>query len=268
METLLQTLTGDPDSIHPDSMSVIITVPHAVCEDSEGRTCDTRAYGSGLLVESILEDQNFKQVHNLSYDTSIVFNDTLRRITDGNRYASRNTKFRRQIRNLLKRDLSKSHLQWIIDVHSFPNTPDSFGTMPDGTVPKFVILSPPEHYQIYKKFEEMITFDFPKIKSNYVRVLLASDKNDIMEEGRDYHTSGILIEFNEDTDYLTPDEQKQITQAFLSFLFNAISGGEFVPLRAGNIVLNLLLQVVCLVILILLIYTIIRTVKSWIYPVS
>lgn len=215
-------------------MKYIITVPHAACEDKPFRTCDTRAEQSGNVVYEVLKQLTRDEI-------TVVRNEMFRRLLDGNRYASRGTKFRDAIKGLLGPG------KWIIDVHSFPNTLRSFGSV-NGTVPWLVILAPPEHFRIYKRFEREAHWP--------VLVLMADDRNDILMQGREYGSGGVLLEFNESYEAFPLEQQKQLVRGFLEFFIAVMQ-----KYPGGGLTLEISLRVVyilCIVIILVMIYLVTR----------
>ena len=97
-------------------LHVIITVPHASCEDSikAEKSCDTLAYNIALSLKKHFESKEVKV--SLYANTS-----TPRKIMDMNRVIARSTEYRKTIQDKLEQLSSKGKNVYVFDIHSFPD---------------------------------------------------------------------------------------------------------------------------------------------------
>lgn len=191
---------------------IIITVPHSKCI-SNVRVCDLRAEKAANM---------FKEEIDKKIDVDIYKNDIFRFKMDGNRSESRVSNFRNKIRESMKNSKQKYNNVFLLDIHSFPNRIESFGTNPN--VPKIVFISKEKYHRFLRSF----IYDFYSEKeAENLGVIYAytTDDNDILLEAEEYGIDAILIEFNEDEDYFNLDEQKDFIQKFSLFMKNKIKNG-------------------------------------------
>lgn len=208
----------------PNMDKIIITVPHCECaypftKSQAGRICDTRARKSAEILNDEIK-LYFKNV-------SVFYSNLLRTLMDGNRYESRQSAFRTGIREDIKETMENGKIPLVLDVHSFPNTEKSFGLTSYGKIPKIVFITPDQYFYRLRKFSK-----------NFADVLVFSTvtTNDILQEASELGSSGILIEFNEDENYFTANEQIEFIRKFNTFLFRGVSQND------GNIELEIFLD--------------------------
>lgn len=172
----------------------IITVPHSFCIYFEGHTCDFYAEITAKYLFSQLSD---------NYNTYLITADINRVFIDMNRIESRNTEFRKKIRNIFNNILksnSKKKIIFILDCHSFPvenNTIYHFGTV-NIPNPKITILY---NNSTKKKYAELLV-DLLN-KNNLDTTILPGIDNDIINEYSFFEDENtlvvaILIEIRED----------------------------------------------------------------------
>jgi predicted N-formylglutamate amidohydrolase len=159
-------------------MSVLITVPHAVCQESEyAHQCD---YASSHCAQ-VLDLSLTKKVRTLT-----VIGDVWRPILDLNRIESRSSPFRQKITRLLK----SGDVSLLLDIHSYPVYYSDFGdaeiTLLDDNVTR-------------NSFELYSVSLLSLLRSEGISVnLLRGANNDIQIEAKELGVKALLIEFRED----------------------------------------------------------------------
>lgn len=154
---------------------LIITVPHDKCsEHKKSRNCD--------LVAQKVADRIYERLKN-HIQTRIYHADRYRSEGDLNRIETFDTTWRQNITNQLKSG------DILLDIHSFPNTVNSFGTINE-QIPKIVLLDMDDHTDLCDQVKSTI----PSTK--YMR---GSSKNDIVKNALDNEVDAMLWEFNEST---------------------------------------------------------------------
>lgn len=181
-------------------MDIIITVPHSKCvSPSAQRNCDLRAKS--------VATQIYKKLKKLpSTNVSIHFADSVRKNGDLNRPVTRGWAWRRHIQKQIDNAIKQNRSVLVLDIHSFPNTTQSFGidemTM---QVPNIVLLDYQNRYS--------------NLQLPNTTVLKGSYLNDIMVQTLSVGGEALLLEFNEDKNYTT---NKMITN-FIDHLYNLIT---------------------------------------------
>lgn len=184
-------------------------MPHAYPRPgSNERTSDTRALEAAIIITTGTDGKN----HSLLYPNVGV----IRSEHDLNRIASRETKWRKQLTQLI----SKSSL--VVDVHSFPLL--AFGKMPaasSGGGWKVVILNE------YRNLPEHISIIYTEIRKIIAEVtILSGIKNDINDEAIAAGKKAILLEFCEDREYFSDDELEKVCWAIASVLSKISDGSK------------------------------------------
>lgn len=157
---------------------LVITVPHDKCKPSntpEQRNCD--------IVAKHVADRIYNQLSTI-IPIQIHHADIYREDGDLNRIETFNTKWRKNIsENIKPGDI-------LLDIHSFPNTIQSFGTI-NGIIPKIVLLDMDDNHQ-------QICDD---VKTNIplTKYMTGSEKNDIVQDALSRGVDAMLWEFNEET---------------------------------------------------------------------
>lgn len=164
-------------------MDVIITVPHSKCvSTSDKRACDLRAAAAANIIF-----QRLKQLKQIR--VQLVKAQTFRYEGDLNRPVTRGWAWRQHIQSMIDETIQASRHVLVIDVHSFPNSTESFVDADTGQVPHVVLLD----YQNRNQ----------NVHLPHTVVLNASKANDIIVQALQTGANAILIEFNEDTSYTT-----------------------------------------------------------------
>jgi hypothetical protein len=163
----------------------IITVPHGICVNMQKirvdlediRNCDKKAEeAANILINELKPYKTFFATH-------------YRENTDLNREESRVTKFRTDIRTILKDCRSKRSNCLLIDVHSFPQ----------GTITKDEEKEP-DIYLIRSFYDNKIgEYLYNYLIKNDIMTLMfpGSPENDILLEATYFKVPSILIEFKE-----------------------------------------------------------------------
>lgn len=163
--------------------SIILTVPHYICIGTiSGHNCDTKAE---LLADSISSKFPDEQ------DLIILIGNINRTLIDLNRIQSRNTRFRKRIREEIEKRRNKRI--FLLDCHSFDKTHD-FRDKNQFVDPEFVIIYDHEKFkQDAFKLKDMLLLK--NIKVNVIK----GNKNDIIEEFQSYEDiTCLLLELSED----------------------------------------------------------------------
>jgi hypothetical protein len=162
--------------------NILLTVPHSKCLGNKDHICD------------YLAEKAAKNLRKKFESSILILADQNRTFIDYNRKKARNSKWRENIRKII---LSKN-IDFLLDIHSFPPTSDSFGFFEDTkSLPEIVLL---DSYYDGKFLDKFTSINFNnyllsyKIKSK----LLVGGDNDITLDGRKYNIKSILIEYNED----------------------------------------------------------------------
>ena len=187
----------EEDGEEEPEQEILLTVPHAKCVSTTRRDCDRLARTAATYLHSFLLPRS-----------RLLVGDVLRSQGDLNRVETRNTLYRRHVRNIL---LSKTKglgvaAAAVLDIHSFPYidsfpSPDSWleDTINDkirlllNGPPELVILDNiPAHTPWILK---LVRF----LHQNNVRVdyLPGARFNDIVAESRKLGIPAVLIEFYE-----------------------------------------------------------------------
>jgi len=175
---------------YQNKVTIIITVPHSFCDlNTSIRNCDTRAESAANIINTQL-----KKLLPENFNIIIIIADALRtQSRDLNRENTRDLEWRKNLDNLIQTSLEKHEKVFLLDIHSFPNNKESFGLNNNNKVPKIVLLKFPGEVNI-------------NLNSNILTTLEGSDKNDIILTAYNKDISALLLEFNEDIDYLKDDE--------------------------------------------------------------
>lgn len=178
-------------------MDVIITVPHSKCLPlAERRMCDRRAAGAAKILHRQLKSLPLRQfrVHN------IVFAQSIRAVGDLNRRVTRDWPWRQRIRSMVNRAINAQRNVLVLDIHSFPNSIESFGLDErTGAVPHVVLLD-------YER--RHCNLQLP-----HTAVMRADWRNDIILETMRAGGDAILLEFNEDELYTSDKIIKDVANA-------------------------------------------------------
>jgi hypothetical protein len=155
---------------------LIITVPHGKCDSSNTiRECD--------LVAKYVADRIYNQL-SIIMPVQIHHADIYRKEGDLNRIGTFDTKWRKNISDNIKSG------DILLDIHSFPNTTRSFGTI-DGIIPKIVLLDLSNNHQ-------QICNDM-KVNIPLTKYMIGGNKNDIVRDALSHGGDAMLWEFNEET---------------------------------------------------------------------
>lgn len=169
-------------------MCIVITTPHSYCQDPIHRDCDEVAGLAGSLL--------WAKIPGSLFFPSI----SLRSTEDLNRFPSRNSPYRQQIRPYLNPDT------FLLDIHSYP-----LGTYPSD---HYTILddSPMTEYgwDLYQYLIEC------GVEGAYLE---GSRINDLVEEARSRGSHAILIEFPE---YISYHHLEYLTQLIADWVMMQI----------------------------------------------
>ena len=163
---------------------ILLTVPHSFCkyDSAYERRCDRRALQAAKVLANFFKNKKVMVISNDSID---------RKTLDTNRAQSRQTKYRKNITNIL----DKYDVLWVLDIHSFPNYDFGHGL-------NFVFLdniSPTTTIE-YKIFNQIL----PDMEN--AAILEGSLSNDIQYEARKKGIPSILIEVSERSELLSTKE--------------------------------------------------------------
>jgi hypothetical protein len=178
------------------------------------RTCDLRAEQSAYAIhDALMNHIDAENIH-------VMISDTLRAHTDLNRSEALDVEWRKKLRSLVR---NGPDIIWVIDAHSFPQPTIHFGI--DS---KVVILnntaSQPEARLIYDHIN-----NHSDLAEN-VRILRGSSLNDIQKEMSLYNLRSdqkiynVLLEFNEDKEFLPDDELHDISAHIVDAIIYIASG--------------------------------------------
>lgn len=171
--------------------TIIISSPHSMCKPSNERICDTAAGISAKYICAMLADcKNSRFI----YLPSTEF----RSDHDLNRVSSRDTVYRKILRNIMKIS-PKGGL--LLDVHSFPNyymeEAGDINFFKKGEIPPEIVLltGPNDMFQGISLSGVLLN----NLKLNGVDCKIISDIKvlDILNEANENNIPGILLEFNE-----------------------------------------------------------------------
>jgi hypothetical protein len=165
--------------------NILLTVPHSKCLGKKDHICD------------YLAEKAAKSLHSKLEFSILILSDVNRTFIDYNRKKSKNTKWRENIRKII---LSKN-IDFLIDVHSFPPSSESFGFFKKdnetySSLPEIVLL---DSYYDEKFLDRSTSVEFNKylLKNNIKSKLIVGGDNDITLDGRRLNIKSILIEYNE-----------------------------------------------------------------------
>lgn len=158
---------------------VIITVPHSLCfktrSDDDSHTCDYAAESSARIIFDNLKTP----------DKYIVLNNIPRYECDMNRFESRKTNFRKEIRRKFK------EANYLFDIHSFPEMKK------EPFINDVYVIddtNPPT-----KLSHNLVDY---LIDSGYrCKLYNGSGVNDITNEAKENGLQAVLIEISEDLSY-------------------------------------------------------------------
>lgn len=157
-------------------MSVILTIPHAVCRAYPPvRNCDRVAERAALILAELLD---------VSFDVEVITGNIFRATMDLNRVASINTPFQQEIRAKIKLLTPV----FLFDIHSFPPDGNNF----QHTQLTILDESPGTEYGI-----SLRDFMRDKYKEQYTIGYYHGDKNFIMIQARQMDIPCLLLEYNE-----------------------------------------------------------------------
>lgn len=202
-------------------LKVLITVPHALS--------DKRAADSARALEDALVSQK------IPYETFL--GDIVRTEKDLNRYEGRDTPYRQRLREVISKAKEGEEEIILIDMHSFPNSPESFGVSLDsqgrGIVPKQVFLGP-ERY--HRGLKEYFAGD---IKAGRVKIPVGfSLKNDIVLEAVSMGITAFLVENNDDKAYFTDAEQMVMLHRLIDYIRRPVVETQTIITRVSMVVLQ------------------------------
>ena len=175
------------------TFNLIISTPHALCNNIKTRNCDTLAKTAGQI---------FHEISNNIYLFKCIYAEgNINRINhDLNRQQSRNTtEFRKNLNNIIKNSNPLNTI--LIDIHSFskiwlPEAGDVNFFKKDEVAPDIVLLS--------GKLDQVNNISLSKtLYKNiskcgfYCKIINNIDVLDILNNAYEYKIPGILIEFNE-----------------------------------------------------------------------
>jgi hypothetical protein len=120
------------------------------------------------------------------FTISLYTSEHRREYLDDNRVQSRNSEWRRAIQTRIDNALAARKRVLVLDIHSYPDSADSFGVDADGDIPPVVLLA----------------LNVPNVtllqnKLPFLTVLPASRVNDIIVQADDAGAIALLLEFNE-----------------------------------------------------------------------
>jgi hypothetical protein len=185
-----------------EKMNVLVTVPHAVCVSKVYRDCDRLAEQAGRQLATHLRAQ-------------LLVGDVYRANVDLNRYGARSIGFRVKVRKAL----ADTHVNLLLDVHSFPNSE----TWRLYERPDIVVLDNVPMSKHWLKFVQALA------KSTDLNVAhLPGGENDIVEEARAMGVRAILIEFREG---LSAEQLERATKSISDYFKS--SNNTVVPPRSS-----------------------------------
>lgn len=198
-------------------LRVIITVPHDKCDDGADdtinasvgvRICDTRAREAANALLAALHDAGVR-------DASIYHASSFRAPgADLNRPETRKTAWRIAIQTDVVDSLREGKRVVLFDMHSFPNEPSSFGTLPlaHNAVPQLVLLDDANLSHVDTALRRIA-------RQTSVRLLAAhvGGDNDIVNTARATGADASLWEFNESSDALSHAQIVEIANALAAY---------------------------------------------------
>jgi hypothetical protein len=187
-------------------MSVIVTVPHAVCLNRLARDCDRVAEKAARHLVSVLKETG--------KNVELFVGDVYRARGDLNRRPTRSTtKFRRQVSeaiNNASKIQSSGGVLLLLDVHSFPDS-ETWGFDRDRSFELVVLDLMPGS----DRWRESLVKRLRREYGVDVGYVVGSQENDIMLEARTAGLPAILLEFNES---LNDDRISAIARALVHVL--------------------------------------------------
>lgn len=215
---------------------LIITVPHGKCKPSntpEQRNCD--------IVAKHVADRIYNQLSTI-IPVQIHHADIYRKEGDLNRIETFDTKWRKNISDNIKSG------DILLDIHSFPNTIQSFGTI-NGIIPKIVLLDMDDNHQQI--------CDDVKVNIPLTKYMTGSEKNDIVQDAMNKGVDAMLWEFNEETVNDMDIDQfiKIITNYIVNYKYHTKQTRSIIPILQ-NIQIDTIIIVFCILCLILYLFII------------
>lgn len=169
---------------------IIITVPHSFClEHEKERHCDLLAKKSALNLINLFNDNN------INY--KIFLPSTLRKECDLNRDICKNTNYRIELREFIKKNFNL--IKFTFDIHSFPNTESKWNLY------QLIILDD-FGYENNKKnqFSDYGNSLYKYCSKKGIAVVIWNgQKNSIQDEIRKLKLKNLLLEFNESNNDFT-----------------------------------------------------------------
>lgn len=198
---------------------VVISVPHGVCgsfprfddDTTVGlHPCDSVAFSrADSLREHLLRCASSGTEKNpgvtFPINVKVHKNTNIPRICmDMNRYDSKDTLFRKKLFNMMET------CDMLIDVHSYPAVETSFFDAREYDV-VFLVLKPIRCWIVR-------LFRYLTEKGVKVRIMIASEDNDIIKTAESQGKTNILIEFNETTP--STERVNAVTKHIAEFILN------------------------------------------------
>ena len=191
-------------------LRVIITVPHDKCDGqddavgADARICDTRAREAANALLAALQQHGI-------VDASIYHAMSFRAPgADLNRPETRKTPWRIAIETDVVDSVRAGKRVVLFDMHSFPNTPSSFGTLPlaHNAVPQLVLLDDANLSHVDGALRRVT-------RQTSVRLVTAhvGGDNDIVNTARVAGADAALWEFNESPEALSHAQIVEIANA-------------------------------------------------------
>ena len=190
-------------------MPIIITVPHSVCIDTIDRDCDRRATTAARLLYRILIAKGC--------DVHLHTSDLYRSETDANRLESRNTRWRKQLGELINTKL-KTGPVFVIDVHSFPPE-DGFTGSYKAYMIELWFRTNDKIYQGWSDSEKRVAkLALNSTLGDKTDILLGDWANDIMLTSNMAGANTVILEVNESTTVLSDTELEKLMTALANSL--------------------------------------------------
>lgn len=164
----------------PPNNLIILTVPHEKCDGYEFHLCD---YSARKLANQLMDS-----LKNNNREIILLSGNINRQYIDLNRYISRSTNFRKQIRQKINKN--KYSKIYIIDCHSYPSK--SFKNYETNDPEITILFDNPKDSIIIDILVSILRY------YNIMTIKLRGIKNDIIDEFSNYqNVMPILIEINE-----------------------------------------------------------------------
>lgn len=196
-------------------MEIIITIPHGFCPERRFRMCDNRASEAATMLSRALRDRLPRNIQ-----IRVFYSNSPRSFGDLNRSVTRDTPWRRRVQFHVERAVREGSKVILFDMHSFPNSCDSFCKSQRDTPPQVVLLDSAGFP--HRKLVESIR------NSNAVErisLLQGSTINDITEMARAVsdNVDTMLWEFNENRSALSDQEITSVVLILAEYVIGKLS---------------------------------------------